>query len=163
VVLRPVDESDDEFLLALYGSTRAHEMADLPWSEQQKHSFIRMQNNAKPRFDRNHFVGARHLIVERDGRRIGRLYVDRNADEIRIVDIALVPEFRGRGIGAALIGDVFAEARASGLPVRIHVEKDNPALRLYDRLGFTPIADQGVYCLMEWTPGAAAPVIGGSR
>ena len=161
VTLRPVDDSDDAFLLALYGSTRAHEMSALPWSEDRKHAFVRMRNDAQSRFDREHCAGGRHAIVERAGRRIGRLYVDRTAEEIRIVDIALVPEHRGNGVGSALVTRVFHEARHADLPVRIHVEKHNPALRLYQRLGFAPLADHGVYWLLEWKAGAPEPAPAG--
>ena len=76
------------------------------------------------------------------------------ADEIRLIDIALLLEHRNAGIGARLLQDLLAEAAQAGKPVRIHVEKFNPALRLYERLGFTPIEDQGVYLLMQWSPDA---------
>lgn len=87
-------------------------------------------------------------------RPIGRLYVDRRADEIRVVDIALLPEHRRQGIGSALLENILAEAAAAHKPVRIHVEKFNPALRLYQRLGFHQVRDTGVYFLMEWLPEA---------
>ncbi|HVX29235.1 MAG TPA: GNAT family N-acetyltransferase, partial [Nitrolancea sp.] len=86
-----------------------------------------------------------------DGVPAGRLYVARWANEIRIVDIALVPRFRNRGIGTQLIGEVLAEGRESGKPVTIHVETFNPALRLYQRLGFRAKEDKGVYLLLEWS------------
>jgi len=86
-----------------------------------------------------------------DGQRVGRLYVSRWSDEIRIVDIALLPDSCNRGIGTTLLRQLQAEAHASGKPLRIHVERFNPALRLYERLGFREIADRGVYLFMEWS------------
>ena len=83
---------------------------------------------------------------------VGRLYVARWQDEIRIVDIALLPPYRNTGLGTTILRDLLAEAAVAHKPVRIHVEKFNPALRLYERLGFVPIADKGVYLFMEWTP-----------
>lgn len=90
-----------------------------------------------------------------DGRPAGRLYVARWPAEIRIVDISLLPEHRGHGIGTALLGDLTAEAAAAGTPLTIHVERFNPALRLYQRLGFVAVGDAGVYLLLRWsaTPG----------
>jgi ribosomal protein S18 acetylase RimI-like enzyme len=70
------------------------------------------------------------------------------------VDITLLPPYRQAGIGTAILRDILAEGTAAAKPVRIHVEKFNPALRLYTRLGFTPIADKGVYLFLEWTAGA---------
>ena len=86
---------------------------------------------------------------------VGRLYVDRWPREVRIVDISLLPEHRGRGLGGALLAAVFAEADAAGKPVSIHVERFNPALRLYTRLGFAFREDKGVYLLLQRPIGGA--------
>ena len=91
-------------------------------------------------------------MVEQNGKAIGRIYLDRREEELRLIDIALVPEARGRGIGTALLGELLEESRQASLPTRIHVEKNNPAMSLYLRLGFAAIEDQGVYDLMEWKP-----------
>ena len=92
------------------------------------------------------------MLILQGERPIGRIYTDNRIDEIRLIDIALLPEYRGKGIGASLLSDLQDKADAVGKPIRIHVEKFNPALRLYERLGFTHIADTGVYYLMEWSP-----------
>jgi ribosomal protein S18 acetylase RimI-like enzyme len=96
-------------------------------------------------------------VIEVDGTPAGRLYVHRREREIRLMDIALLPEFRGSGLGTALLSGLFAEAAAAGKTVTIHVEMYNPALRLYERLGFKKIGEHGVYHLMEWTPAGDPP------
>ena len=88
-------------------------------------------------------------------REIGRLYVDRWADEICLMDIALLPEFRNRGIGGALMRDLLAEAEREGKLLSCHVEEANPAKRLYERLGFVVAGEHTFYKLMHWRPGQA--------
>jgi ribosomal protein S18 acetylase RimI-like enzyme len=127
-------------------------MARVPWSGEQKRAFLDLQFEAQDRHYRAWFPAARFEVIERDDRPVGRLIVDRGDDAIRIVDIALVPEQRGAGLGGSLLRGLLDEAAASGRPVRIHVEHGNPARRLYERLGFDRIEDQGVYELLEWRP-----------
>jgi len=150
VYLRPAGESDTEFLYLLYASTRASEMALIDWTDQQKEDFLRMQFNAQHSYYHEQFSEAQFDIIERDSKAIGRLYVDRRADEIRIIDIALLPEYCGEGIGGALMQSLMDEASASKKSVSIHVEHNNPAIHLYQRLGFKHIRDEGVYFFMEW-------------
>ena len=126
-------------------------MALVSWSDEEKLAFLSQQFQAQHRHYQQHFAGAQFDLILLGDQPIGRLYVDRRADEIRIVDIALVPECRGRGIGGNIMRDLLLEAEAAGKPVRIHVERNNPALNLYQRLGFEHIADTGVYLLLEWT------------
>jgi ribosomal protein S18 acetylase RimI-like enzyme len=154
VRLRPVQPSDAEFLYRVYASTRQPEMDVLPWSEMDKDAFLRMQFEAQSRDWSAQNPRASFQVVTVGGHPAGRLCVDRRDDEIRIVDVALLPEFRGRGIGGALLADVLREADAAGKPVRIHVERFNPAQRLYDRLGFHVRSDGGVYLLLERRPGS---------
>lgn len=155
ITLRPIRPDDEAFLYRVYASTREDELAVLDWDRAQKEEFLRMQFRAQHTFYLEQFTQAQFDLIVLDGEPVGRLYVDRRSDEIRIVDIALLTEHRRRGIGSRLLNDLLAEARAAGLPVRIHVEQNNPALGLYHRLGFRRIADKGVYFLMEWTPEAA--------
>jgi len=140
-------------LYGVYASTRQEELAQTGWSEEQKASFLRQQFEAQSRYYREHYAGAEFSVILSDGRPAGRLYVARWPGEIRIVDIALLPERRNRGIGTKLLEDLIAESEASGKPLSIHVERFNPALRLYERLGFREVADKGVYFLMERAPG----------
>lgn len=151
--LRPITDDDDTFLYHLYASTREDELAVLDWTPQQKEAFLVMQFKAQHTFYMQEFAGSSFDIIEHDGQPIGRLYVDHRPDEIRIIDIALLPEFRGRGIGSRYLTGIQQESCQRGLPVRIHVESNNPAMRLYQRLGFRKIDTNGVYWLMEWQPG----------
>ncbi|MHB8644749.1 MAG: GNAT family N-acetyltransferase [Thermomicrobiales bacterium] len=155
IVLRPQTDADRDFLHALYGSTRADELAIVPWTDEQKAAFIAMQFRAQSAHYAEHYYDADLLIIERDGTPIGRLYLHRGDREIRIVDIALVPEARGAGLGTHLLQDILAEGARTGKSVSIHVERFNPALRLYRRLGFAHVEENGVYYLMRWTPNPA--------
>ncbi len=150
--LRPIRPRDRAFLYKVYAGTRAEELAVVPWDEAEKERFLQWQFDAQHKFYMEQCPAARFDIVLQRRRRIGRLYVDRQADEIRIIDIALLAEHRGKGIGGGLMRDLLDEAAAAGKPVRIHVEKFNRARGLYERLGFTQIEDQDVYLLMEWRP-----------
>jgi ribosomal protein S18 acetylase RimI-like enzyme len=153
VTLRPITEEDHGFLLRVYGSTREEELAlATDWTAEQKTAFVTMQFGAQHTQYKEAFHDGRFDVVLVDGVPAGRLYVHPREAEIRLVDIALLPEFRGRGVGTLLLRDLFAEAEAARKPLTIHVEKFNKALRLYERLGFRPIADRGVYFLMEWRP-----------
>jgi GNAT superfamily N-acetyltransferase len=156
ITLRPVGSSDRDFLLHVYASTREEELAPVPWTDTEKTAFIEQQFEAQHSHYREHYAGASLDVVEWDRAPAGRLYVARWSDEIRIIDIALLPEFRGRGIGTRLITQLVDEGRRRRKRVSIHVEKVNPALRLYKRLGFVVVGDRGLHLLMEASP--ASPV-----
>lgn len=164
--LRPVDDTADAaFLLAVYASTRAAEMAMVPWTDRQKGDFVAMQHRAQTEDFGARYPEADHQVIELLGLPIGRLWVDRRSDEIRVLDLTLLPEHQGAGIGSALMGDLQHEAREVGRPLRLSVAKDNrSALRLYQRLGFVTVGDLPTHHLMEWTDeppssrvGSAAP------
>lgn len=154
ITLRPIRDEDLPLLYRIYASTRQEELAAVDWTPEQKAAFLRMQFDAQHAHYQKHYRGAEFSLVLCDGAPVGRLYVGRWREEIRLVDVALLPEHRGAGIGTRLLRRLFAEAEAAGKPVRIHVEQMNPALRLYERLGFRRIGDHGVYHLMEWRAGA---------
>jgi ribosomal protein S18 acetylase RimI-like enzyme len=149
VTLRPVTDADRELLVAVYRSTRAAELDLVPWDEATKSAFVAQQFEAQDRAWSQQRPDAVRDLVLVDGVPAGRLYVDRTTDEIRVVDITLLPEHRGRGVGQALLGRILAEAARDGLPVTIHVERHNPALRLYARLGFEVVDDLGVYLFLR--------------
>ncbi|MEZ5333123.1 MAG: GNAT family N-acetyltransferase [Thermoanaerobaculia bacterium] len=155
--LRPATDEDLPFLRRVYASTRAAELEAVPWTSQEKERFLAFQFEAQHRDYRERFPHAAYDVVLADGEAVGRLYVDRRDGEIRLIDIALLPERRGRGFGSVLLTRLLAEAEASGLPVRIHVERRNPALDLYLRLGFRAVEHGGVYDLLEWRPAGPSP------
>ncbi|MEL7059702.1 MAG: GNAT family N-acetyltransferase [Acidobacteriota bacterium] len=152
--LRPATDADRELLFCVYASTRMEELAVVPWSEREKEEFLRFQFEAQDRHYREHFPQTRFDVIEVAGKAAGRLYVDRRDDEIRLVDIALLPAFRGSGVGRALVTELLDEGANRGVVVRIHVERENRAMTLYRRLGFEKVEEQGVYDLMEWRPTA---------
>ena len=154
VALRPAGDADRETLLRIYASTREQELAVVDWPAEVTQSFLRQQFEAQDHHYRQHYHGTRFDLVLLDGEPVGRFYVARWAAEIRIVDIALLPEARGHGLGTALLARLLAEADAAGLPVTIHVERENRARRLYARLGFRLAEDKGVYLFLERPPAA---------
>jgi ribosomal protein S18 acetylase RimI-like enzyme len=149
--LRPVRESDQAHLYRVYASTREEELAVVDWDDGERDAFLRQQFAAQDAQYRT-YPHASLDIIEVDDQPAGRLYVARWAEEIRIIDIALLPAYRNRGIGTALLRELLDEAAASGRRLTVHVEKFNPARALYERLGFGEVADLGVYLLMEATP-----------
>ncbi|HEX6746983.1 MAG TPA: GNAT family N-acetyltransferase [Longimicrobium sp.] len=160
VTLRPITDADLPFLLQLYGSTREPELAQVPWTLEQKAAFVRQQFEAQHAWWQENYAGARFDLVLVGGRPAGRLYVDVWEREVRIVDIALAPGHRNGGIGTMLLKRVFDEADAAGKPVSIHVEVFNPARRLYGRLGFVEKGKHGdVYILMERPVGGGEPAV----
>ena len=150
VSLRPARPEDTPFLLQVYGSVRGGELAATDWTDSQKAQFVEMQFAAQSQYYREHYPDTSFDVIVLDGQPVGRLYVARWSDEIRIVDIALLPAYCNRGLGTTLVRALQAEAAASGKPLRIHVERFNPALRLYERLGFRQTEDKGVYLFLEW-------------
>ncbi|WP_028652991.1 GNAT family N-acetyltransferase [Nocardioides halotolerans] len=151
VTLRPTTDADRELLLAVYASTRADELDQVAWPPGAREAFVEMQFAAQDEdYHRTNPEGS-FSVVEVAGRPAGRLYVDRRPGDLRIVDVALLPEFRGQGIGTALVTALQEAAAAEGRIVSIHVEVHNPARALYDRLGFRVAEEVGVYLRMEWS------------
>lgn len=150
ITRRSATDADEGFLRAVYGSTRTEELAIVPWSDDQKASFLDMQFHAQHIFYHEHFADAAYDVLLQNDVAIGRLYVDRRPDEIRILDIALLPQYQNRGIGTSLVREVMDEAAEAGLKVSLHVETFNRAHTLYDRLGFVSVRTDGIYVLMEW-------------
>lgn len=152
VGLRSVSADDETFLLQVYASTRSEELAQVNWDDARRASFLRMQFQAQTRHYTTAYIGAEFHIILAGHQPAGRLYVHRRPKEIRVMDIALLPEFRRQGLGTVLMQELLAEGERTHRPVTIHVEIFNPARRWYERLGFRPVADDGVYLLMEWRP-----------
>jgi ribosomal protein S18 acetylase RimI-like enzyme len=136
----------------LYHSTRVEEMQHFPFDDAQKRAFLDQQFAAQFAHYTQHYPTCERNIIEVRGAPVGRMWIDEWRDQIRLVDITLMPESRGTGIGTKLLLDVLARGAAANKPVTIHVEGVNPALKLYQRLGFEKVDTNGVYYLMRWTP-----------
>jgi ribosomal protein S18 acetylase RimI-like enzyme len=152
VTLRPATPADRDFLFRLYASTREEELAIVPWPPAAKEAFLRQQFEARTSDYESRFADGDNSIVLRDGTPVGQLWVRRNPDELRMLDVALLPEYRGAGLGTSLLTELVTEARERKVPVRLYVLVDNPARRLYERLGFSPVGPAGVYQEMECRP-----------
>jgi GNAT superfamily N-acetyltransferase len=151
--LRPVTEFDRALLLQVYGSTRCDELARVDWSDADKARFVESQFNAQATHYAEVYPDGQYDVIESPaGEPIGRLYLHRGRSELRVIDIALLPTWRGHGLGRRILDDVLGEAAAASRVVSIHVEIFNPAQRFYERLGFVPVETRGLYRLMQWTP-----------
>lgn len=150
VTLRDVGSDDDDFLLRVYASTRADELAHVPWDETQKNAFLQTQFSAQQQHYQSRYPEGEHQIILLEEKPVGRIYLARLEQEIRILDVTILPEQRNAGIGTWLLKDLLAEAAKTEKPVRIVVENFNPSLRLFERLGFSKIDDDGLNILLEW-------------
>lgn len=155
--LRTASAADAEFLCCVYASTRLEELQATGWHAGQIEAFLRMQFTAQDLHYRRQHPLARFDIVQAYGEDIGRLYVERS-EEIRVLDIALLPAYRRRGLGTSILRALLVEACAANRCVGLHVERRNPAANLYRKLGFVPVTDDGVYCQMRWQPSAGDAV-----
>ena len=153
LALRPATDGDDAFLRRLYASTRDEELQVTDWSNAQKEAFLNQQYSAQDLHYRT-YPNTSFDVILAGSTPAGRLYVARWAREIRIVDIALTPEWRARGIATHYLRQLQAEAAAAALPLGIHVEANNRARQLYERLGFKATGDLGVYLYYVWFPPA---------
>lgn len=152
MIYRAATSDDEPFLYRLYSSTRADEIAAWGWPPAEAETFLRLQWDAQRRYYAAAFPDAEHQIVCDGGRPIGRLVVWRGRSYLRLVDIALLPVARRQGIGARIILDLQQRARTLGRPIRLQVTPDNPAARLYRRLGFVEVERRAVGVEMEWPP-----------
>jgi ribosomal protein S18 acetylase RimI-like enzyme len=152
LTFRRIGDADLPFLARVYASTRAEELATVAaWSDEQKAAFVDQQFRAQHAHYQKYYPEADWLVMSHAGEDVGRLYIERWPSQHRLIDITFLPEHRGRGFGEALLRDLLDEAAAVNKAVSIHVEKFNPAMRLYRRLGFIVEEDKGVYDLMRWT------------
>lgn len=153
--LRAAHDGDLPWLRDLYASTRAEEMAPVPWPEIAKRSFLDQQFGLQHQHYLAHYADTDFLAIEHAGHGpVGRYYLQRTAPEHLLVDISLFPALRGSGVGSALIRQSQQDAAALGRGMRLHVQQSNPgARRLYERLGF--VAEEGAegtHRPMRWSP-----------
>lgn len=154
ITLRPITDNDQDFLYHLYANYREDELRVINWEQipMDKESFLQMQFKAQEKYYIENYIDAEFMIVFLQDKPIGRFYLHRKPEEIRIIDIILLSEYRNQGIGSNFFQDILTEAQTLNLPVRLHVEYYNRAINLYQRLGFRYLRDNGVYKFMEWQP-----------
>lgn len=150
LAFQPASPADESFLLDLYSQGRAGEMALVPWTGEQKAAFLCAQFQAQRSHYETHYPQSAHLIIRQGEEPVGRLWVDRAADRIHVLDLAVHPLHQCNGIGSTVLRSLMAEAAAAGLPLTIYVESFNPARRLFQRLGFADQSETGLHVLMAW-------------
>jgi len=151
VELRPVSDSDNDFLLSVYASTREDELAQAEWAEGQKEMFLRWQFDLQRREYETRFPDADYRVIVLNGQPAGRIWVGADHEQMRLLDIALLPQFQNRGVGTALLERLQRQADSDGKALRHMVlVLNNNAERFYERLGFKKIEDFGAYKHMEW-------------
>lgn len=150
--LRPAAPADDPFLLAVYASTRAAELAMVPWTDAQKETFLQMQTAAQRQHYQASYPTGQHLLILCGEEAVGRLWLDRQPDRIHLLDITLLPRHRNSGIGGALLKDLQAEAAGSGQAITVYVESFSPSVPFFVRLGFVHAGQTGAHLLLRWEP-----------
>jgi ribosomal protein S18 acetylase RimI-like enzyme len=150
--LRSATDADHDFLVGVFASTRADELHALAWSPVQAEMFINIQYNAQQQSYRFGYPAAENNIILLDGQPIGRMLIDRSEEAIHLVDIAILPDYRNHGVGAELIGGLLVEGATTGREVVLSVFHTNPAIHLYDRLGFSKVEEESLYWKMRWLP-----------
>ncbi|CAN5846927.1 GNAT family N-acetyltransferase [soil metagenome] len=150
--LIPVAHSDNSLLFEIYVSSRAEELKLAPWTEDQKLAFLESQFEAQTNHYYSSYPNGSFDLIKLEDQTAGRLFQAELDDEIRIIDITLLPQFRSCGIGTLLLSNILETGKNKQKPVRIYLETYNRSQTLFTRLGFIPVADDGVYCLWEKTP-----------
>jgi len=152
ITLRPLTESDLDFSRQVYFTTREEELAPVPWTREQKDAFLSMQFEAQRKSYLMQFPDAEYDVILLDSIPTGRLITLRREKEILLIDIAILPELRGKGIGSEILARLQQEAYAHTQSIRLHVEPFNPACHLYTRFGFVITQKDPVHQEMTWTP-----------
>jgi len=152
VSLRPERLEDEPFLFEVYASTRAEELALTGWDAPTRLAFVQMQFRAMRTGYAGQFPKAEFSVLVQAGRPVGRIVVDRSEEAICLVDLALLPEYRGLGIGTSLMRELIAEAGKVGKPIQLHVFKRTRPIQWYARLGFVKTGETGAYDRLEWRP-----------
>jgi GNAT superfamily N-acetyltransferase len=150
--LRAETVHDRPFLLALYGDVRAAELDQVAWPAGQREAFIASQFQAREHHYRTHYHGAQFLIISeatKSKQPIGYVFLHVTANDLRIMDIALIPTVRGKGLGSQIMGAIHQVADQFASITSLHVEPDNPAKRLYERMGYSDVENRGAYVYME--------------
>lgn len=149
VTFRPMEEKDLPLSFEIYASTRREEMSITGWPTKQIEEFLLSQAAAQNKHYKENYDRAVYEIIQLDGKDIGRLYVDEGRKELRIMELALLPEYRGQGIGRKIMEDLISKSEEKGLYSTLHVEENNPARQLFQRMGFEFVEERGVYHYMK--------------
>ena len=157
VTLRPAQPDDEAFLATVYGSTREQELAMVPWTAEQREAFIRFQYTAQLTHYQTEYPQAEHSVIMLGDSRVGRIYLDRRENEFRILDITLLPQHRGLGIGTPIIRRVMEEAAQAGKSVSINLDSFSQSQRLFERLEFKPTDTTGFHTLFVWNQTNTVP------
>ncbi|HEV7395850.1 MAG TPA: N-acetyltransferase [Pyrinomonadaceae bacterium] len=152
ITIRPATAGDHEFLVALFASTRTDELQALSWDPVQAQMFINIQYNAQQQSYRLGYPSAENNIIMSDEQPVGRMLVDRTSDVIRLVDIAILSEHRNLGLGSYVISSLLDEGIKTRRPVKLSVFQTNPAIHLYERLGFQITGTESLYLDMSRFP-----------
>ena len=152
IKLRPALPEDEDFLVAVYGSTRQQELVMVPWTDEQKEAFIRFQLKAQLAHYQAEYPNAEYSIILVEALPVGRLYLDRREVEIRIMDLTLLPESRGKGISSPILQHLMEEALESAKILSINIDKLSQSQAIFEHFGFTPSEDSGFHVLYAWKP-----------
>jgi ribosomal protein S18 acetylase RimI-like enzyme len=152
ISLRPAAAEDDSFILDVYKSSRGDDLRGLGWDEERISEFLSMQYDAQQKFHAQDYQHSSNELISCDDRRAGFLITERREHEIRCVDLALLPEYRNRGIGSLLMRQLQDQARAEEKPIRLQVIRFNRAVNFFERLGFERTSETGTHFQMEWSP-----------
>ncbi len=152
ISFKAMSDADMAFLAELYRTTRWDEVMQAPWDDEQRCNFLKQQFEAQHKHYQNHYPHSDFLIIFKDEEAIGRIYIDRDKNSICLIDIALMPQFKNKGLGSKLLKELLFEAQQTQKKVVIHVEKFNPAYQWYVKHGFHQVEDKGVHQYMEWYP-----------
>jgi len=152
VSFRVIEDSDKNYLKALYADSRAREMNMTVWSDQEKTRFLDQQYEFQDRSFTLNYIGAIRRIIQLDGRDIGRLFINEADDHMRILDLTIHSDYQRRGIATDILKSLLNKAYGGKVPVKLSVVHDNPARKLYARLGFHPVRQDGLYVEMIWRP-----------
>lgn len=152
IAFKAISSDDMAFLSELYATTRWQEVKQAPWTDQQRIEFLQQQFDAQHQHYQTHYPKADYLLILQKNKTIGRIYLDRDATSICLIDIALLPNFNKQGLGTLILKVLLTEAQETQKKTVIHVEKYNPAYHWYLKHGFLQVEDKGVHQYMEWYP-----------
>lgn len=146
--MQEISDADFSFLKVVYRSTRENELTLMNWTEIQKNNFIEFQFKAQQSYYINQFPDLKLYLIKNNTTKMGRLYIWRNSNEIRIVEITLLPKFQNQGIGSSILKKLIEESDRQKKIITIHVIRENPAIHLYKRFGFINEKEEGIYYFM---------------